>query len=150
MRSIALDDLLQSEHSGASFHDASVDGYYFDARSSSLQLYVRVAFYAPAGGAPRYIPGVLTFSEVLSFQVEAPDPGSSRRRHDGLWLTADGPAESLPPDHGTPPALPDVLPDGAFHHYLYFSDVNAFMFIAALDAKFVWGGVADERRGGAV
>ena len=146
---IALDDLLQAKHPGASFHDASVEGYYFDARSRSLEFYLQVAFYAPAGGKPTYVPGVLTFSEVLSFHVEAPGDRSTPRS-DGLWLTSQGPVGSLVRDKCAASALPDPLPDRTFHHYLYFSDVNSFMFIAALDAEFAWRKVADQRRGGAV
>jgi len=149
MRSIALDDLLQREHPGASFHDASIEGYYFDARSRSLELYVQVAFYGPAGGKPRHVPGVLTFSGVFSFHVEAPGSGGSTQLSDGLWLTAEGPVESLPEKDRTVPALLSA-PARAFHHYLYFSDLNAFMFIAALDAEFAWREVANQRRGGAV
>lgn len=147
MRSIALDDLLQEQHPGASFHDASVEGYYFDARSQSLELYVQIALYGPTGGKPHHLPGVLAFSEVLSFHVEAPGNGRSQRS-DGLWLTSEGPVASLPPESGAAPALPDA-PAHAFHHYLYFSDVNSFMFIAAMEAEFAWREVADERRGGA-
>jgi len=149
MRSIGLDDLLQREHPGASFHDGSVEGYYFDARSRSVEFYVQVAFYGPAGGKPRYLPGVLTFSEVLSFAVEAPGSGGSMQRSDGFWLTAEGPVESLTSEQASVPALANA-PDRAFHHYLYFSDVNAFIFIAASDVRFEWREVAEQRRGGAV
>jgi len=148
MRSIALDDLLQGEHPGASFHDASIEGYYFDVRSRSVEYYVQIAFYGPAGGKPWYFPGVLTFSEVLSFLVEAPGSGAMQRS-EGLWLTAEGPVESLGSEHTAVPVLA-TEPARAFHHYLYFSDVNAFMFIAAMDVEFAWREVEEQRRGGAV
>jgi hypothetical protein len=150
MRSIALDDLLQRKRPGASLHDASVEGYYFDARRRSLEFYVRVAFYGPAGKKPRHVSGVLTFSEVLSFQAEPPGNGGTAQRSEGLWLTAEGSVESLAEmDRARVPALLSA-PERAFHHYLYFSDLNAFMFIAALHAEFAWREVADQRRGGAV
>ncbi len=149
MRSIALDDLLQREHAGASFHDASIEGYYFDARSRALDFYVQVAFYGVAGGKPQHRPGVLTFSDVISFQVEAPRSGGSTQRSDGFWLTGEGPVESLTRERDAVPELP-LASEHAFHHYLYFSDLNAFMFIAALDVKFAWRELADQGRGGAV
>lgn len=148
MRAIALDDLLQRVRPGASLHDACVEGYYFDARARSLEFYVQVAFYSPEGGKPRYVPGVLVFSEVFSFRVEAPGAGSVQRS-DGLWLTAEGPVESLTQARDAVPHL-STVPEGAFHHYLYFSDVNAFMFIAASGAGFEWRELDDQRRGGAV
>jgi hypothetical protein len=56
----------------------------------------------------------------------------------GLWLTSDGPVQSLPPKRYSIPTLSEPLPEDAFFHYLYFSDTNSFIFIAALDVKFAW------------
>lgn len=149
MSSIDLDKFLGSEHPDASFHDALVEGYYFDARARSLALYVQVNLYE-APGEPRYQPGVLTFSEVLSFELEAPSSSYSRPPSSGLRLTSDGSVESLPGERKMAPPMPEALAERAFHHYLYFSDVNSFMFVAALRAEFAWREAGLRGSGGAV
>lgn len=81
MRSIALDDLLQREHAGASFHDASIEGYYFDARSRALDFYVQVAFYGVAGGEAPASPGC---SHLLRRYLFPGRSSAKRRFHSAL------------------------------------------------------------------
>jgi len=149
MRTFALDDLLKGEDPEATFHDALVEGYCFDARARSVEFRVQVSLYATTR-EPRYRLGVLRFSEVLSFHVEPPSASLSAPPSNGLWLTADGPVQSLSRERGAPPEPPGALPDGAFHHYLYFSDMNSFMFVVASGIEFAWGEGDGNRRGGAV
>ena len=61
------------------------------------------------------------------------DPPNARL---GSWMTSDGPIEDLDADVVRP--LMNNLPSGLLHHYLYFSDTNAFVFLACDRIEFRW------------
>jgi len=78
--------------------------------------------------------GSLTLSGLMFCVIEPPDPRYTYRNSSGLWITSSGPVTS--DDILT--KLPRPLPQGAFVHYLFINDWNAFIYIAAMDAHFKW------------
>lgn len=55
---------------------------------------------------------------------------------DGLWLTADGPLAESPTDTGK--ELARTIGSDGVSYYLFFSDLNAFAYIAGQSAAFTW------------
>ena len=134
MQTLCLQDLLDGRHPAATFQDAVVEGLAVDyvrrTAELALSLVVRDA------KEPELEPGTLRFEGVLFVSNEMPAAPMDEWREDGLWLTADG---SLPDDKiEVSASLPRSLPDDAFVHYLFFSDLNGYMVIAARGASFEW------------
>lgn len=134
MQTIVLEDLLGQAFPEATFHDSLLESLRLDyVRAEAILLFsVPVA---ERDGHPIYERGTLRFSGLLSCAVEPPREFPLRFNR-GLWITSDG---SLPDSRvQIAVSLPTTLPENAFCHYFFASDVNAFIVVAATDASFEW------------
>ncbi|MDP3110722.1 MAG: hypothetical protein Q8M71_01290 [Thermodesulfovibrionales bacterium] len=78
--------------------------------------------------------GRLTLSGLLFCVIESPDPQYRFHETKNLWISDSGSVKSLK----IPARLPTILPNGAFVHYFFVNDWNAFIYLAAMDALFEW------------
>jgi hypothetical protein len=89
--------------------------------------------------------GLLHLSGLLFFVLEPPGPVFERPTKsftsdylpssDKLWISADSSDFSL---LKTCPTLPEPLPKNAFKHWFFDSNNNNFIYLAAMNASFVW------------
>jgi hypothetical protein len=72
--------------------------------------------------------GRLTLFGFLFCAIEPPDPQYPYQKAEGLWIARSGSANS----QKLPTKLPDTLPKGAFVHYFFINDWNAFIYLSAI------------------
>jgi hypothetical protein len=118
------------------FHDASLEKLNIDyhERAAKLDLLVDVGDPDSEGNEEAKRKGVLTVSGLLFCVIAPPDSRSPYQKAEGLWIADSGPYKS----DKIPAKLPEPLPKGAFAHYFFVNDWNAFIIIAATDARFDW------------
>jgi hypothetical protein len=135
---VALDSLLAEEPHGT-FHDAMLRCLTINYEEATC-----VAEFTLSVGDPGAIDhadrertrvGRLSFGGLLYWICEPPgdlptEPGGA------AWLTSDGALSEAPTDVAKRLAL--SLPANAQAWHLYFSDLNAFAYVAALSVKFAW------------
>lgn len=135
----SLDSLLAPEEPHGTFHDGvlrRVTINYEEATClAEFALFLGDPSAATHADRERTRIGRLTFSGLLFWACEPPGdlpakPGSA------AWLTADGPLSEAPNEVGRKLAL--RVPPEAKAWYLYFSDMNAFAYVAAARATFDW------------
>jgi hypothetical protein len=78
--------------------------------------------------------GVLTVTGLLYCVMDPPDARSFRQEAEGLWIADSGSVDNA----GLSAKLPHPLPEGAFAHYFFINDWNAFIILVAKDAHFDW------------
>ena len=121
------------------FHDAQVTSLCIDfaQREVAIKINVWVGDCSSRSLDVReaYRPGLLTLSGLLYCSIEPPDPRYPYR--DGGAITIDaGTVESLVV---TPSAkLPGGAPDGAWTHWFFVKEWNAFVYISARAASLTW------------
>jgi len=117
-------------------HDARLIKLDIDyvEREARFHLRVNVTGIESQDEPEEYRWGSLTLSGLLFCVIEPPDSRYPYRNSSGLWITSSEPVTS----EDVLAKLPCPLPDGAFIHYLFVNDWNAFIYIAALDAHFEW------------
>jgi len=64
------------------------------------------------------------------------DPRDTTLSNIGTWLTADGPLAEL--DSKVAERFANNIPPNLVRHYFYFSDTNAFLFVACDKLEFRW------------
>ncbi len=148
MQTLVLDSLFGPTNEDATFHDATVREIAFNVSALLLTLRLDV-FMGQTEASVVYREGVLTFRRVHFLALEPQLSPFRSKAPPGLWLTADGPVSGLPKDRYAPPSPPHQLPADAFFHYLYFSDTNSFLWVAASEAAFVWSSPPDPVTDGA-
>ena len=79
-----------------------------------------------------YRPAQLTLLRFLFCVIEAPDATYPYQEEKALWVDA-GSEETSPASSAT--KLPGPLPEGAFTHWFFVNDWNAFIHVAAMDAR---------------
>ena len=79
--------------------------------------------------------GRLVFTDFLYCVIEPPDTAYLYQDRDRLRVTSDGPVggDKDPGRH-----LPKNLPEGAFAHWFFINDWNAFIYVAARKVAFEW------------
>ena len=148
MQTLVLDSLFGPANEDATFHDAEVRQIAFNVSGLSLTLRLDV-FMGQTETSVIYREGVLTFRRVHFLALDPQLSAFRSKAPIGLWLTADGPVSELPKDRYAPPLPPQPLPAEAFFHYLYFSDTNSFLWVAASEAAFTWSSPPDPVTDGA-
>ncbi len=73
----------------------------------------------------------LTLSQLLFCVMEAPDSKYPYQEEKPLWIGAGSVENSEAPSSTQ---LPKPLPEGAFVHWFFVNDWNAFIHVAAMDA----------------
>jgi hypothetical protein len=142
MRTLELDSLLGDAHPDATFHDAELQDVSLHFERGVAELFFRVPT-AVVDGDIFYGEGTLTLTGLLFFAAEPPRTTPDEWEGSALWITNDG---SFPdPTAKTSLALPPGLPDDAFCQYLFSSNTNSFLLVAATGASFEWATDSDER-----
>lgn len=134
-----LDDVFGSDCPYATFHDAKIEQITLDyvARNAILECIICVGDPNSPDEEAREARrrGRLAFQDLLYCVIEPPDPSYPYEVARGVSVTSDGPVGT---DGVIGERLPSNLPDGAFAHYFFVTDWNAFIYIAAEKAIFEW------------
>lgn len=136
MQQLDLDTLLSDEHECGSFHDATIHNINIDYEARILTM--RCTLFVGDPDSPDKVEreataqGTLTFSGLFYHSIEPPH-NSYVFEEGGLDISNDGSAAES--QFNTP--LPDV-PNEAFVHWFFATNWNAFMFVAATEARWVW------------
>lgn len=121
-------------------HDAALVAIAINYENSELVLSLKVNVensdmpHTDTGEDQRE--GRIIVTGLVCCVIEPPDPRYQYKDCVGLWITSSG---QLQPDEILG-KLPGPLPDGAFAHYFFINDWNAFIYVAAMDARFEWRG----------
>lgn len=120
------------------FHDARLKGIDIDYARREARLDLQADIGSPEsrseGIKDAYRACRLTLSDLLFCVIEPPGPTYQRQKAEWLWIADSGPATS----EEILPKLPTPLPEGAFVHYFFINEWNAFIYLAAMDACFEW------------
>lgn len=96
----------------------------------------RIPIEVADGGDMVYRTGTLAVTGLLFLAMDPPAAPPAEWREAALWITSDG---AFPdPRVKTGIKLPDGLPSDAFCNYLFASNTNAFIIVAATGATFEW------------
>jgi hypothetical protein len=124
-----LNDLEQTLPSG--LHDALIYAFRVDCAALELRLEVDVGDFTPQA---YFRPASVVLAGLLWFEL---DP-----RHRGVPLSDQGemsmdtgPVEDL---RRRPQRLPDRFPPGAFCTYIFLSEWESYMYVAAHEAALTW------------
>jgi len=78
--------------------------------------------------------GYLRLTGLLYCTVEPPDHGYPFQNAEGLWIADSRSGNSV----NISDSLLATFPEEAFTHQFFVNDWNAFICIAAMDARFEW------------
>ncbi len=139
---MTLEEIEMSLPNG--LHDAHLAKLDIDyvKREARFHIHVDVSDAESKETSGQYRSGNLTLLGLLFCVMEPPDSRYPYRDNRALWITSSGPVRS----EDISVKLPEPLPQGAFVHYLFVNDWNAFIYLAAMDANFEWA-VSNERVG---
>jgi hypothetical protein len=145
-----LDDLLDQTEPHATFHDATLDTIKIDYEAHELTAEFKLCVGNPNGKTKmereRHRSGMLKVSGLIFWALEPPD-NKDTKEWGPLWLTGDGLIEEAPTE--TAKKLTSISKPETYGWYLYFSDINAFAYLASREAVFEWktaqGHPADRR-----
>lgn len=115
------------------FHDARIHMINIDYVKGLLMLEMEVwVAEAKEANPDIYRVARLTLSPFQFCVIEPPDPTYLLPEGKALWVDAGSADSAL-----APPSIPshDHLPKGAFTYCFFVHDWNAFIYIAALDAR---------------
>ena len=139
MRELELNALLGELHTFASFHDAKFHTVHIDYKTRILEITCTLLTGDP--DAPQReqreatADGTLLLSGLLYCAIQPPDTHSDFEE-DGPDISSNGSVATT--QFKSPlPALP-VVPNDAFVHWFFATNWNAFLFVAATDARFLW------------
>jgi hypothetical protein len=139
LNSESLDSLLGPDEPDATFHDAVFSAIHVDYGAARFVARVHLCAGSPNAsdetGRERRREGELVVEGLTLWALEPPQSIDFDVR-DGLWLSADGPlSESL-----TAPgkALAQSFASIGLGWFLYFSNMNAYGFVAGECATFRW------------
>ncbi len=128
----ALDDILDSCEPHGTFHDAFLVETKRIGDTTELRFSLCVGNPAATteDDRERRRLGVLTFHGIHEWIF---DPRDTKL---GSWLTADGSIADLDSDESR--RFLENLSPNLLEHYMYFSDTNAFLFVACGKIEFHW------------
>jgi hypothetical protein len=114
------------------FHDARINKINLDYAKRVATFYLEI-WVADSEEETRenYRAAKLTLSGLLFCVIEAPDPKYPYHEEKALWVDA---GSSKLGDLSLT-QLPEPLPSGAFTHWFFVNDWNAFIHVAATDAQ---------------
>jgi hypothetical protein len=120
------------------FHDAVIERIDLNYLKREAKLYLNMQIQNCGSGEVSSCPinrtGIITLSELLFCIIEPPDPQYPYQSVEGLWITSSGPTDSIK----TQTELRKLMSEEYFTHYFFVSNLNAFIYIAAKDARFEW------------
>ena len=134
-----LDNLLAPAEPHGTFHDAMLRclaiNYEEATCAAEFEFHVGDPNASNKAERERTRVGCLSFTGLLFWVSEPPgdvptEPGGS------AWLTSDGPLSEAPTEVGK--SLSVRVPPKAEAWYFYFSDTNAFSYVAATSMAFDW------------
>lgn len=131
---MTLEEISDSLPNG--FHDAQIKKLNLDYvnREATFDLEIWIGTDSSTKGEERdaYREARLTLSQLLFCVVEPPDPNYPYQEGKPLWVDA---GSSLPTQTSTSIRLPEPLPEGAFIHWFFVNNWNAFIHVAAENAR---------------
>jgi hypothetical protein len=139
---MTLDELAASLPNG--FHDAELSAVAIDfsKRQASLTLDIWIGdMEEREEEREAYRAAEVTLSGLIFWVSEAPDARYAYGEPKPLIIDA-GPLTELPPEKR--PRLPPI-PNAAFSNWLFVVDWNAFIYVAAEDARLKWLGERTNR-----
>jgi hypothetical protein len=120
-------------------HDAEIErvALNYVSREAVFDLSVWVGDMDAAGETSReaHRRGRLVLADFLYCVIEPPDASYPYQDRGGLWVASDGPVSG---DKDPGRHLPRNLPEGAFAHWFFINDWNAFIYVAAQKVTFEW------------
>lgn len=140
MKEIDISDLV-----GIWFHDVVVSRVTVDyiKREAEIECMIPVGWWNSPnrfGLTDGEIRGRLLFTGLLFLVMEPPDANYPYEDSEGIEITSEGSviSEAFPKEKYADylSRLPQNLPAEAFLHYLYVTDWNNFIFVAAMDVSF--------------
>jgi hypothetical protein len=134
-----MDSLLDQAEPYATFHDAELCEMTIDYKTGTLAAEFELCVGNPDGKTDsereRHRKGILRVSGLVYWAIELPgDKGEGQSRP--LWLTGDGLIAEA--STKTVKELASTLPPETYGWYMYFSNLNAFAYLAAKEAVFEW------------
>jgi hypothetical protein len=133
-KSLSLHDVLDKGEPHATFHDAAIESITVDYLARRLVAKVNLCVGNPddvdASARERRRVGTLTVEGITLWALE---PGLISGKP--LWLTSDGPLNQTPTEVGKAFA---AQCSNNIAWFLFFSDLNAFGYLAGAGATFTW------------
>ena len=133
---MTLDELAATLPNG--FHDAYLKALAIDyvAREARLLLDIWIGSPRAANEDQReaYREGEVVLTGIVFFVCEPPDARYLHQSEVGLRIDTGAITACANPPSTT---LPNV-PDGDFVNWIYVTELNAFMYVAARDAQLIW------------
>lgn len=127
---MTLDDLERTLPSG--LHDALVRGFRVDCAALELGLDVEVGDWTPEA---HFRPAGVALAGLLSFEFDPCHRGTPLSPWGEMSMDT-GSIEAI--ERRRPKGLPDTLPAGAFSNYIFLSEWEAFIYVAARTAELTW------------
>ena len=128
---MTLEEIADSLPNG--FHDTHINSIRIDYVNRELTLDLEVwVSDSVEDDADVYRPAQLTLLRFLFCVIEAPDPTYPYQEEKALWVDAGS------DENPKKIQLPEPLPEGAFTHWFFVNDWNAFIHVAAMDARISW------------
>lgn len=116
-------------------HDARINSINLDYVRSIARFSMEISIAGEEAADPAFRTALLTLEGLLFCVIEAPDSSYPYHGAKALWVDA-GAATSVPTT--SPARLPVPLPEGAFGHWFFVNDWNAFIYVAATHAHLEW------------
>jgi hypothetical protein len=118
------------------FHDAQIKKLNLDYvnREATFDLEIWIGTDSSRKREERdaYRAAQLTLSQLLFCVIEPPDPNYPYQERKPLWVDAgSSPSNQI----STSIRLPEPLPEGAFIHWFFANNWNAFIHVAAKNAR---------------
>lgn len=131
---MTLDEVAASLPNG--FHDAQIMSINIDYvnREAAFDLQIWIGDDSATKEEERevYRAAQLTLSQLFFCVIEPPDPLYPYQEGKALWVDG-GSSKSTP--ISTSIRLPERLPEGAFIYWFFVNNWNAFIHVAAMDAR---------------
>jgi hypothetical protein len=121
------------------FHDSDILGISIDYVRGEVTFLINVDLTSPDEKVE--VPsrhGELKLTGLLYCVIEPPHHSFEKEyifEEDELWITSDSSDFSVLKEC---PTLPEPIPDGGFRHWFFISSHNCFIYVAAMDASFLW------------
>lgn len=138
MKELVIEALVGDQYPHASFHDARIETITIDylKRQVELQCVLYVGNPDDIIAREATAKGQLTIIGLLYLAIEPPDENYVYDEG-SLDVSYNGAVPTTP--FKLPIArLPQDTPENAFAHYFFVYNYNAFVFLAATGAHFVW------------
>jgi hypothetical protein len=134
-----LDDLFDNTYPNATFHDSTIEKIELNYLRKEARLFCEIQIGDPdakkESDREAKERGVLNISGLQYCVIEPPHASYSYKEAVGLWIDGEIINEK---EKEKQKSFPRELPLGKFTCYFFVRDWNAFIYIAAEQANFVW------------